>query len=176
MQVMVIPIVIGALGTIPKILVQGLENLEIRGQVETILTKALSRSAGILRRVLETWADLLPLKLQWETISSCFCSVDASIRRFKDYIEKHERGLITAIRNYTDNTIDDGMTITRKQKWEKKQLYSHFKRLLNNISYKKTWTWLRKGNLKKETESLLIAAQNNAIRTNHIKARIDKTQ
>ena len=40
----------------------------------------------------------------------------------------------------------------------------------------KTWTWLRKGNLKRETESLLIAAQNNAIRTNNIKARIDKTQ
>ena len=36
--------------------------------------------------------------------------------------------------------------------------------------------WLRKGNLKRETESLLIAAQNNARRTNHIKARIDKTQ
>ena len=30
--------------------------------------------------------------------------------------------------------------------------------------------------LKRETEFLLIAAQNNAIRTNHIKARIDKTQ
>ena len=28
----------------------------------------------------------------------------------------------------------------------------------------------------RETESLLIAAQNSAIRTNHIKARIDKTQ
>ena len=42
--------------------------------------------------------------------------------------------------------------------------------------HEKTWTWLRNGNLKKETESLLIAAQDNAIRTNHIKARIDKTQ
>ena len=39
-----------------------------------------------------------------------------------------------------------------------------------------TWTWCRKGNFKRETESLLIAAQNNAVRTNHIKARIDKTQ
>ena len=29
------------------------------------------------------------------------------------------------------------------------------------------------GNLKRETESLLIAAQHNAIRTNNIKARID---
>ena len=37
-------------------------------------------------------------------------------------------------------------------------------------------TWLRKGNLKRETESLLQAAQNNAIRTNYVKAKIDKTQ
>ena len=33
-----------------------------------------------------------------------------------------------------------------------------------------------KGNFKRETESLLMAAQNSVIRTNHIKARIDKTQ
>ena len=65
---------------------------------------------------------------------------------------------------------------TRKQKWEGKQLYDRFKRLINNILHQKTWTWLRKGNLKRETESLLIAAQDNAIRTNHIKVRIDKTQ
>ena len=51
----------------------------------------------------------------------------------------------------------------------------HFKQLIN-ISHGKTWTWLRKGNFKRETESLLIAAQNNAVRTNHIKVRIDKMQ
>ena len=101
--------------------------------------------------------------------------MDASIQWLEDYIEKHERGLITGIRNDTDNTIDDRMT-TRKQKWEKKQLYDRFKRLINDISHQKTWTWLRKGKLKRETESLLIAAQDLAIRTNHIKARIDKTQ
>ena len=67
------------------------------------------------------------------------------------------------------------MTITGKQKSEEKQLYGRFKRLTSGISHEKTWTWLRKENLKRETESLLIAAQNHAIRTNHIKARIDKT-
>ena len=45
-------------------------------------------------------------------------SVDASVR-LENYIEKHEGGLITAIRNYTDNTMDNKMTITRKQKWGK---------------------------------------------------------
>ena len=72
--------------------------------------------------------------------------------------------------------MNNRMTITRKQKWEGKQLYGRFKRLISNISHDKTWTWLRKGNFKRETESLLIAAQDNAIRTNHIKAKIDKTQ
>ena len=46
-------------------------------------------------------------------------SVDAYIQRLEDYIEKHERRLITAIRNDTDNTTDDRMTTTRKQKWGK---------------------------------------------------------
>ena len=72
--------------------------------------------------------------------------------------------------------MNNRMTITRKQKWEGKQLYGRFKRLINIISHDKTWTWLRKGNIKRESESLLIAAQGSAIRTNHIKARIDKTQ
>ena len=50
-------------------------------------------------------------------------SVDASIQRLEDYIEKTERELITAIRNDTDNTTDDRMSTTRKQKWEKKTLW-----------------------------------------------------
>ena len=72
--------------------------------------------------------------------------------------------------------MNNRMTVTRKQKLEGKQLYGRFKRLINNITHDKTWTWLRKGNFKRETESLLKAAQDNTIRTNQIKARIDKTQ
>ena len=49
----VIPIVIDAFGTVTKGLVKGLEDLDIRGRVETIETTALLRSATILRRVLE---------------------------------------------------------------------------------------------------------------------------
>ena len=67
-------------------------------------------------------------------------------------------------------------TITRKQKLGKKQLYGRFKRLISNISHEKIWTWLRKGNFKRETSSLLTAAPKKAIRTNHIKVIIDKTQ
>ena len=69
MKVTIVPIVIGALGTITKGLLKGLEDLEVSGRVETIPTSALLRTARILRRVLETWGDLLSLKLQWKTIS-----------------------------------------------------------------------------------------------------------
>ena len=69
MQVAVIPIVIGAFGTLTKGLLKGLEDLEVGGRVETIQTATLLRTTRILRRVLETWGDLLSLKVQWKTIS-----------------------------------------------------------------------------------------------------------
>ena len=69
MKVTIVPIVIGALGTITKGLLKDLEDLEVGGRVETIQTTALLRTARILRRVLETCGDLLSLKLRWKTIS-----------------------------------------------------------------------------------------------------------
>ena len=68
MQVTIIPIVIGVFGTVTKWLQRGLEDLEVGRRVETIQTTALLRTARILRRVLETWGDLLSLRLQWKTI------------------------------------------------------------------------------------------------------------
>ena len=69
MKVTIVPFVIDALGTVTKGLFKDLEDLEIGGRVETIQTTALLRTARILRRVLETWGDLLSLKLQCKTIS-----------------------------------------------------------------------------------------------------------
>ena len=65
----IVPIVIGALGTITKGLLQGLHDFEVGGRVETFQMTALLRTARILRRVLETWGDLLSLKLPRKTIS-----------------------------------------------------------------------------------------------------------
>ena len=59
----------GALGTVAERLLKGLEDLEIRGRVETIQITTILRSDRILRRVEETWGDLLSFKPQWKTIS-----------------------------------------------------------------------------------------------------------
>ena len=41
--------------------------------------------------------------------------------------------------------------------------------------YSDSWRWLRNGFLKKEKEGLILAAQEQALRTNSIKHSIDKT-
>ena len=47
----------------------------------------------------------------------------------------------------------------KKQKWEEKQLCGYFKRQTGEFAHEKTWKWIKKkGKLKIETESLLIAA------------------
>ena len=63
MKVAVIPIVVGALGTIPKGIIRGLKELEIRWLTENVQTAALLK----LRRDPETRGDLLSLSLQWKT-------------------------------------------------------------------------------------------------------------
>ena len=68
MKVTIIPVVIGDVDTITKRLIKGLEDFEIRRRVETIQTTTLLRSARILKRVLETWGDLLSIRLHWMTI------------------------------------------------------------------------------------------------------------
>ena len=69
LKVTFIPIIIGAFGTVTKELIKGVEDLKVKGRVKTIQATALLRSARIFRRVLETWVDLLSLRLQWKTIS-----------------------------------------------------------------------------------------------------------
>ena len=73
MKMTIIPIVIGAFGRVTKGLLKDLEDLEVGNLVETIQTTALLKTARILRRVLETWGDLLSLNLQWKTISLRWC-------------------------------------------------------------------------------------------------------
>ena len=71
-------------------------------------------------------------------------------------------------------------------KWEEKQQYGYFKRQTGEIAREKRgWILssssgvqsrqLRKGNPKRETATLLTAAQNNAMRTNYIKVKIEDT-
>ena len=107
----------------------------------------------------------------WRRLACIEDSVNRSKRQVEDNKKSKER-LITATKNNTNNKRVNRTTITTQQK----QLYGHFKRQTSKMSHEKIRTWLRKGNFKRETESLLITAQDNVIRTNYIKSKIDKIQ
>ena len=64
----------------------------------------------------------------------------------------------------------------RLQDWEGKVLHGQYLRETKEVKSDQCWAWLQNGNLKRETESPIVAAQNQSIRTNLIKARIDKSQ
>ena len=74
-ELTIISIVIGAFGTVTKGLLKGLEDLEVGGRAETIQTTALLKTARILRRVPETWGDLLSQNLLWKTIALRWCEI-----------------------------------------------------------------------------------------------------
>ena len=65
-----------------------------------------------------TLTDYVSRKEGERVLASIEDRVDAWIQRLEVYIQKHDGGLITAIRNDTDNTMNNVRTITRKQKWE----------------------------------------------------------
>ena len=68
LEVTVILIVICALSIVTKGMIKELGELEIITRVETIQTTLL-RLKRILRKVLETWGNMLPFRLQWRTIN-----------------------------------------------------------------------------------------------------------
>ena len=64
----------------------------------------------------------------------------------------------------------------RKQDWKNKRLHGQFIKDTEDIADIKSWNWLRNDNLKRETESLITSAQDQCIRTNNIKTKIDGTR
>ena len=80
------------------------------------------------------------------------------------------RQLVTIVVCIGSNTLDN----KRKRQYKEKALHSQFERTTEEIKDKDSWNWLKKGTLKKETEGVLMAAQDQALRTNYTEKRIDK--
>ena len=48
-------------------------------------------------------------------------------------------------------------------------LHGQFERATRDLKTEESWAWLKNGDLKRETESLLMAAQEQALNTNSVK-------
>ena len=76
----------------------------------------------------------------------------------------------------TLNEVKDKESIEKEhtQLRSEKNLHGQFDKATGPLRGKHSWDWLRKGSLKKETESTIIAAQDQAITTNNIRKVIFK--
>ena len=64
----------------------------------------------------------------------------------------------------------------RLENKEEKVLCGQYLRQTKEVRHYKCGAWLQNGTFKRETESLRVAAQNQSIETNLVKAKIDKSR
>ena len=114
--------------------------------------------------------------------------------QIKQTVEEEKQALNDYIKNSTENYLKEvakeeilkGQETkkeyhkqeinTRKERWQGKALHGQYlKDIEGKVDCDNTWKWLTNGELKKETEGFIIAAQDQALRTNAIKTKIDKT-
>jgi hypothetical protein len=65
-----------------------------------------------------------------------------------------------------------------KEKWGRKRMHEQFPRSLDDmlVDREQTYRWLEFGDIKEETESLIVAAQDQALGTNCIKRKVLKEE
>ena len=64
----------------------------------------------------------------------------------------------------------------RLEDWEEKVVHGQYLRQTKDVRSDQCWAWLQNGDLKMDAESFIMAAQNQSIRTNLVKEKIDKSQ
>ena len=98
------------------------------------------------------------------------------------FVHGSEERLIQAARGDKIDGLEAAKTLKRPKKekrlevWEKKVLHGQYLGHTTEVGSDQCWAWLQNGDLKRETESLIVAAQNQSKRTNLVKANIDKSQ
>lgn len=107
-------------------------------------------------------------------------AINTEERNTNVYISQVQERLLKAAwkRNNVDEIetpkeYKERMKRKRTEDWSGKQLHGKFKKETSHLSGV-SWNWIRTGELKKETEGLIFAAQDQALRSNAVKARIEK--
>ena len=98
------------------------------------------------------------------------------------YVHGSEERLIQAARGEKIDGLETASVLKRSKKekrlenWEEKVLHDQYLRQTKEVRSDQSRAWLLNGDLKRETESLIVVAQNQSIRTNLVQAKIDKSQ
>ena len=101
------------------------------------------------------------------------------------YVRNSEEKLLKGVRASriieTENVVEkeelkENLSRIAKTNWHGKKMYGQFSReMKDEIDRRRTWIWVVKSDLKVQTEALIFAAQEQALRTNYVKYNVDKT-
>ena len=64
---------------------------------------------------------------------------------------------------------------SKMEEWQSKPMHGHFLRQTNDLSRYDIWQWLQRWELKKETEGMIMAAQDQTLRTTYIQRAINRS-
>ena len=124
----------------------------------------------------------IPRKERGRGLISIEDYVELAIRGLEVYVDGREERLIQAARGDKIDGLEAASVLKRSKKekrledCEEKVLHGQYLRQTKEVRRHQCWAWLQNGDLKRETESLIVAAQNQSIRTNLVKEKIDKSQ
>jgi hypothetical protein len=116
-----------------------------------------------------------------------------------EYVENKENPLIQIVRTHQHNTnsallqtankfkksfqsetkqTKNIITQNLQEKWEEKMMHGQFPRSLDEklVDKEQSYRWLKFGEIKGETESTIVAAQDQAISTNYFNRKILKEE
>ena len=77
-------------------------------------------------------------------------------------------------RRINEGTLPKKLQNYRVNSFGTKSLHGKFRGSTKEIADERFWEWLRTGYMKKGTEAMITAAQDQALSTNWIKSKIDK--
>ena len=107
---------------------------------------------------------------------------ELAIRGLEVYVYGCKETVIQAARRDKIEGLEAASVLKRLKKekgledWEERVLNGQYLREIKEVRSDQCWAWLQNGDLKRETESLIVAAQNQSIRTNLVKAKTEKSQ
>ena len=118
------------------------------------------------------------------------------ISKLAGYVDRKEDALIQFVRTHQHNTdsavlqaarcmktevqketgkLKDSIAEKTKERWQGKKLHGQLPRNLDEklVDTEESYRWLKSGDMKGETESTIVADQNQAISTNYFKNQIE---
>ena len=150
-----------------------LENMDRKTRKLMTINKALHPRASVARLYIQRNDGGRGI----QSVEEC---VNLERRALGQYLKHSEDQWLTTAWNEKVISVDEDPEMykrrvenQRKEEWKNKPMQGQYLRQTQEIAQDGSWQWITRGELKKETEGMLMAAQDQALRTRYIQNKID---